>query len=260
MKSDNFVVVQGWMCNELGLKSNELLVFALIYGFSQDGVSQFKGGRNYIAETFNITLPTVDKALQSLVEREYIIKQESGDFIHADGYYVNEGVVKKLYGGGKETLPSNNKKKDINSNSKELLLQKSDFLRHEKPAKQSLYSKCIALIQAKTESEKERQLLTDWLKMLLEKYNGRGKTLYANIFKGKLNTLDKYDRKDWAEIIEYNLQRGYEAFYPISISQWNNTDKPWDAGVTSIEYSEEEKKDMEAWQAEMRKKGIRVDF
>ena len=33
ISSDNYVVVQGWMCNELDLKGNDLLVFALIYGF-----------------------------------------------------------------------------------------------------------------------------------------------------------------------------------------------------------------------------------
>ena len=76
MKSENYVVIQGWMCNELELKSNELLVFALIYGFSQDNSSLFCGGRKYIAETFNITLPTVDKTLSALVEKKLIIKEQ----------------------------------------------------------------------------------------------------------------------------------------------------------------------------------------
>ena len=58
MESNNYVVIQGWMCNELELKGNNLLVFALIYGFSQDGQSRFFGSRNYIAQTFNISLPT----------------------------------------------------------------------------------------------------------------------------------------------------------------------------------------------------------
>ena len=37
MKSDNYIVIQGWMVNELNLKGNDLLVFALIYGFTRDG-------------------------------------------------------------------------------------------------------------------------------------------------------------------------------------------------------------------------------
>ena len=115
MKSNNYVVIQGWMCNELELKGNELLVFALIYGFNQDGVSQYRGGRKYIADTFNITLPTVDKALQKLIDLNYIIKDSSLDHINPDTYIINyevvkklsEGVVKKLSEGGKETLHNN---------------------------------------------------------------------------------------------------------------------------------------------------------
>lgn len=273
MKSDNYVVIQGWMCNELGLKGNELLVFALVYGFSRDGASKFSGGRQYIANTFNISLPTVDKALQNLVNRGYLVRFVSNDYINPDTYYVDVEVVKNLYVGGKETLlgggketllnkhtDKNIKEKHIN-NSKELLQHQPGFLKHDKPQKQSLYSKCVALINAKTEDEKERQLLTDWLKMLLEKYRDRDKQLYVNVFKGKLNTLDSYNRRDWAEVIEYNLQRGYEAFYPVK--HFRNDDiksKPWEAGVQSISQTEEEKREMEEWQEEMRRQGVRVDF
>ena len=104
MQSDKYVVIQGWMCNELNLKGNELLVFALIHGFSQDDVSKYYGGRKYIADTFNISLPTVDKALQGLLDKQYIIKQSSGDYIHTDSYTINNKVVKKLYEGSKETI------------------------------------------------------------------------------------------------------------------------------------------------------------
>ena len=72
MQSDNYVVIQGWMCNELNLKGNDLLIFALIHGFSQDGESRFSGSRKYIANTFNISLPTVDKSIKSLLEKDLI--------------------------------------------------------------------------------------------------------------------------------------------------------------------------------------------
>lgn len=110
MKTDNFVVIQGWMCNELNLKGNDLLVFALIYGFSQDGDSRFHGSRGYIADTFNISLPTVDKALTSLVGKEllekHIITDPNGS---THNEYSIKGVVKKLYRGSKETLQGGSK-------------------------------------------------------------------------------------------------------------------------------------------------------
>ena len=34
---DNYVAIQGWMITDLNLKGNDLLIYAVIYGFSQDG-------------------------------------------------------------------------------------------------------------------------------------------------------------------------------------------------------------------------------
>lgn len=107
MKSENYVVIQGWMCNELNLKGNNLLVYAMIYGFSQDGESQFKGSRSYIANTFNISLPTVDKALAELKTRGLIECMKEPN--NCCTYFCTcketlQGDVKKLYKGCKETL------------------------------------------------------------------------------------------------------------------------------------------------------------
>ena len=33
IKNENFIAIQGWMINELQLKGNDLIVYALIYGF-----------------------------------------------------------------------------------------------------------------------------------------------------------------------------------------------------------------------------------
>ena len=35
IKNENYVVIQGWMVNELNLKGNDLMVYAIIYGFTQ---------------------------------------------------------------------------------------------------------------------------------------------------------------------------------------------------------------------------------
>lgn len=105
-------MIQGWMVKHLALKSNELLVYALIYGFSCDGTSEFMGSINYICSWLNCSRPTAMSALNSLVEKELIIKNE----MHVNGVKFNKYKanmlkiektlwgVKKLYGGGKETL------------------------------------------------------------------------------------------------------------------------------------------------------------
>lgn len=125
MKSDNFIVIQGWMVNELNLKGNDLLVFALIYGFTRDGKTKFASGRNYIAESFNISLPTVDKALQNLISLNYIVKIPCENQADTDKYYANIS--------SKETLsPENISSKETlhniyteNSNQQELFTDKN---------------------------------------------------------------------------------------------------------------------------------------
>ena len=259
MQSNNFVVIQGWMCNELNLKGNDLLVFALIHGFSQDGESRFSGSRKYIAETFNISLPTVDKALQNLMHKNLIEQFK----IEKNGVIFNEYrtlyPIKEFYGGSKETLPNNivDNIDSISNNSKELLLQNFEFGK-PKPKKENLYSKCVSLIYNKSTDPVIRKALIDWFNMLLEKYKGKEKVLYPNVFKGKLNMIDKYDVADWKEIIEYNIRMGYEGLYPISL---NNTGIRSESGVrhvprmTAEDYIEEEKRN-----TELEAKGIRVKF
>ena len=64
------------MITKLKLKGNELLVFALIHGFSQDGESCFKGSLRYLIEWTGLDKSTVIKLLKQLVDKQYINKFE----------------------------------------------------------------------------------------------------------------------------------------------------------------------------------------
>lgn len=75
IKDDNYIQISGWMLNELDLKGNELLIYALIHGFSQDGKSDYHGGLTYIALWTNSTKQGVIKALKSLLEKGLIQKK-----------------------------------------------------------------------------------------------------------------------------------------------------------------------------------------
>lgn len=75
MRDDNFYTISGWMVNRLCLKDNDIKVYALIYGFSQDGKTKFEGSLNYIAESVGVTQRGVVKILNRLCESGLIIKQ-----------------------------------------------------------------------------------------------------------------------------------------------------------------------------------------
>ena len=118
MKDDNFYVVNGWMVNRLHLSGNELLCYAVIYGFSQDGISQYKGSLNYLKGFLNVSQPTIIKALSSLVEKGLIVKHDvEVDKVHLCYYSIDVEAKETLVGGTKETLVNNNNKKIKENNN-----------------------------------------------------------------------------------------------------------------------------------------------
>ena len=76
IKDENFILIQGWMINKLKLSGNDLLVYAVIYGFSQDGEQWFEGNRSYLSGWCNSSKRGIQKNLQRLVENKLILKKE----------------------------------------------------------------------------------------------------------------------------------------------------------------------------------------
>jgi hypothetical protein len=100
MKSSSYYVIQGWMINELQLKGNELLVFAIIYGFSKDGQGKFDGSIKYLSDATGASRTTTIKTLHSLIEKELILKENFVvNNIQFCKYFQNELVVLNSYWG-----------------------------------------------------------------------------------------------------------------------------------------------------------------
>ena len=125
----------------LGLSGNDLMVFALINGFSQDGQGCFYGSLPYICETCGISRRTAIYILNDLVERGFLLKNETiQNGVKRVIYQVNRGsaeiapVVQKLHRGSAEIAPNNiidnispteiiNKEKDVRFDFKKSLLE-----------------------------------------------------------------------------------------------------------------------------------------
>lgn len=124
IKNENFYVVHGWMLNELQLKGNELLVYAIIYGFSQTENQCFTGSLNYLSEFTGATKQTVINAINSLISKGLIEKTErvyngvkfceyqskifggSQNFLMGS-QKIRPGVVKNFDGGSQKIRPNN---------------------------------------------------------------------------------------------------------------------------------------------------------
>lgn len=70
----DFFVVQSWMVTELQLSGNELLLYAVIYGFSRDGKSRYYGGTDYLCKRTGCARRSVLENLKKLTEKGLLNK------------------------------------------------------------------------------------------------------------------------------------------------------------------------------------------
>ena len=78
IKEENYIVIQGWMRSEMGLSGAALMVYAVIYGFSQTGNCYYSGSIDYLAEWAGVKRRQVISILKDLTESGYIEKNEIG--------------------------------------------------------------------------------------------------------------------------------------------------------------------------------------
>ena len=103
IKDTNYLQIQGWMVSKLGLKGNSLLIYAIIYGFSQDGHNMFKGTMNYLAQWTCSSKESVRQILNKLCDAELIIKQV--EYINNVKFVYYRTNLEKV--GGYTTLLTN---------------------------------------------------------------------------------------------------------------------------------------------------------
>jgi DNA-binding MarR family transcriptional regulator len=74
VKDENYINIQGWMINRLKLSGNKLIIYAAIYGFSQDENSKYAGSAGYLAECAGISRQAVMEIVKSLAKDGLLIK------------------------------------------------------------------------------------------------------------------------------------------------------------------------------------------
>lgn len=75
IKDGNFFTVQAFMRNNLHLKGNELLIYAIIYGFSQIENQFFTGSLNYLADWTGASRTTIKRTLINLLKKGLLDKE-----------------------------------------------------------------------------------------------------------------------------------------------------------------------------------------
>lgn len=272
VRDENFIAIQGWMRTKLNLKGNELLVYAVIYGFSQTDNQMFTGSLQYLADWCGATKQGILKNLKSLLDKGLIGKKEkTTNGIKFVDYYTTplSGVLNSVeyplnsveYPIKQSLIHNIEDKKKENKEDNNMI---SDFQfgkTKKKPKKDSLYTKCVMLIDSYkiANAGNIRHLLIEYLNYRL---SVKDKPLYANMWKGMLNKLCELGQNDvllWEDIIKQSIERGYLSFYPVKEFS-NTTYRPWEEDVNSSPYSEDELMELDRLNEEREKKGLRTKF
>lgn len=182
------------MINNLGLSGNELLCYALIYGFSQDGESFFCGSRKYIAELIGAkSLNTVDKYIDILIGKQLIEKRSC----------VNNGVISNYYKVNLEnqffldcTPPSKNEyplsKFEHNNNSNiDNIKEERDKSLSKKEKKDELFEQCWKEYRRKGS---KAQAKVQWAKLKTEDRNTMLQHIQAYVSTRELQYQKDFER------------------------------------------------------------------
>lgn len=131
----SYVTIQDWML-DLGLTSSELMAYAVICSFGQDG-KWFQGSASYLGWWMGTKRKaTVIDALNSLVKKGLVKKRERLDGgVRRCDYRPVRRQVRKAYRTGTESVPHNTIDNAIGYkeiNNKEIHLSVEEFLSRSK--------------------------------------------------------------------------------------------------------------------------------
>lgn len=112
MKNKNYITILGWMVNELSLSGNDLICYAVIYGFSQDD-NFWEGSQSYLSDWLGVSRRTVIDILKRLISNGLIAKQEyevnNVKFCKYKAIVPNTiGCEDSAQGGGEDSAHDNN--------------------------------------------------------------------------------------------------------------------------------------------------------
>lgn len=218
VNDENYINIMGWMVNKLHLKGNELLIYAIIYGFSQAEQQTFSGSLQYLADWTNSTRQGVMKNLKSLLDKGLIEKKDINingvkfcEYCTTEllGVYnkVYRGVQQSLTGGVQQSLHNNINIDNTNNNINNNISGK----RFKPPTVDEVKAYCI-----------ERQNYVDAVRFI-DYYT-------ANGWKVGKNTM-----KDWKAAVRTWERNGYSAKGKVGANGVRLADhKPDDDGLDGI--------------------------
>ena len=212
MKDGSYVVIQAFMVNDLHLKGNELIVYATIYGFTQDGGHWFYGTRGYLAEWCGAKRETVDRCIKSLIEKGFIERRDVEEHGHISVQYR---ATKNVQGTQNFSTPPS---KTGSPTPKTEHINKIEDKPKEQPIKERKNPSTFdAIIAERTDNEKLRAVIGEFIRM-----RSRIKKPLTNYaLQMRLNKLWRLGKTDDERIaiVEQSVGACWQDFYELKDKQ-----------------------------------------
>lgn len=272
VKSENYMTIQGWMRTELDLSGTELMVYAIIYGYTQSAQGKFTGSRQYLADWTGASVRTIQTVLNTLTDAGLLTKTttEPTPGVTICEYVANftpsenfaRGPVKILHGASEKSAlyniaDSKGDSKDSVSNETpdepdevspldddvaSKMYSKEDFIgsgcrgkakkKSPQPPKKNLYQKCRDANSQFSGNAITVNMLDTYLQLRLAM---KDKPIYGvEQWQALLDKLSELSSDDRTDqkIIKQSIERGWAAFFPIDDKKRSNYHKNGDTDMS----------------------------
>lgn len=209
VRNENYINIQGWMSTKLKLSGNELLIYAIIYGFSQIEGHKFTGSLQYLADWTNSSKQTCINNLKILIEKDLLIKTEKEiNGLKFCEYAVNFNTIKKILIPIKKSLINN-----IDNNIDNTNIINNICINNVEDSNESKKKE----INNSIEKNKEEKILNENIKCIIDYLNE------------SIGSKYKYNNKTTIKLIKARFKEGYnlDAFYDVidkKVKDWFNTE------------------------------------
>ena len=211
MEKQRYITIQEWM-TELKLHPSELIVFSIIWGFSQDGRSKFVGSAEYLQHWTGLSRQAVVAILKNLIEKDLIIRLGSPlDKRYVD-YQVNIEALEKI---SKETLQTQDDLSRNLTHTCQETLQTicQETLHHNNREHKIIDNKEIDLPYHSVD------FISTW-QTLIKQPKWKGKTKDA--LRLSARKLGEVSEQDAIQMMQNTIMNGWQGLFPIKTNQYGN--------------------------------------
>lgn len=217
----NYFVIMHWMTDEDGLclSGNELLVYAIIYGFSQDGGVCF-AKRDYFAKMIGISRKaTITGIIQRLTEKGYVVQEGNGYRAVVPGELTACTESTETVPKSTESVPYEESTESVHKGT-ETVPQSTESVPQEYGKRThiiNIYNKYILkyIKEGKGENDNElMQMIQRWFDYRTEIKKPVKSYQTAKMFIDKIIQADKeFGRAEVLKTMEYSIDNGYTGFF-----------------------------------------------